>query len=208
MTDYVLVGGGAFAREVHDWFAPMLAGQGDRFAGYIDDNDQPMAAYGRDLPQLGSIDGYRPNPKHRLVMAVASPKGKQLLAEKLTARGAAFASLFHPTTSLSASATVGPGAVVVPYCVISADVRAGAFATLNGFVSLGHDVALDDYVTLSGYVGLMGAVKVGARTFFGAGARVLPKVKIGADCTIGAGAIVMRRAPDGATLYAPPAKRL
>lgn len=208
MTDYVLVGGGAFAREVHDWFAPVFAGQGDRFAGYVDDNDQPMHAHGRDLPQLGTTDGYEPDPAHRLVMAVASPKGKQALAEKLIARGGQFASLIHPTTLVSASAQVGPGTVAVPYCIVSADVRTGAFATLNGFVSLGHDVALDDYVTLSGYVGLMGAVQVGARSFFGAGARVLPKVKIGADCTIGAGAIVMRRAPDGATYYAPPAKRL
>jgi sugar O-acyltransferase (sialic acid O-acetyltransferase NeuD family) len=208
MTDYVLVGGGAFAREVHDWFAPVFAGQGDRFAGYIDDNDQPMSAYGRDLRQLGTTDGYQPTPQHRLVMAVAAPKGKQALAEKLTARGGQFASLIHPTTFVAASAQVGLGAVAVPYCIFSANTKTGAFATLNGFVSLGHDVVLDDYVTLSGYVGLMGAVEVGARTFFGAGARVLPKVKIGADCTIGAGAIVMRRAPDGATLYAPPAKRL
>jgi hypothetical protein len=34
MTDYVLVGGGAFAREIHDWFAPGLSGD-DRFVGYL-----------------------------------------------------------------------------------------------------------------------------------------------------------------------------
>jgi hypothetical protein len=33
MTDYVLVGGGAFAREIHDWFAPGLP-RDDRFVGY------------------------------------------------------------------------------------------------------------------------------------------------------------------------------
>jgi sugar O-acyltransferase (sialic acid O-acetyltransferase NeuD family) len=208
MTDYVLVGGGAFAREIHDWFAPVFAAGSDRFAGYIDDNDQPMQAYGRDLPQLGTMDGYDPSPAHRLVMAVASPKGKQALAGKLSARGGRFDSLIHPTTLVSASAQVGLGMVAVPYCILSADTRTGAFATLNGFVSLGHDVVLGDYVTLSGYVGLMGAVEVGARSFFGAGARVLPKVKVGADCTVGAGAVVLRRTPDGVTLYAPPAKRL
>jgi sugar O-acyltransferase (sialic acid O-acetyltransferase NeuD family) len=208
MTDYVLVGGGAFSREIHDWFAPVFAGQGDRFAGYIDDNDQPLRAYGRDLAQLGTMDSYDPDPKHRLVMAIASPKGKELLAGKLIPRGAQFSSLIHPTTWFSASARLGLGAVVCPYCNVSADSRAGVFATLNGFASLGHDVVLDDYVTLSGYVGLMAAVEVGPRSFFGAGARVLPKVKIGADCVIGAGAIMMRRAPDGATYYAPPAKRL
>ncbi len=208
MTDYVLVGGGAFAREIHDWFAPVFADRGDRFSGYVDDNDAPMSAYGRDLPQLGRTQDYRPDPQTPLVMAVASPAGKVALAERLLGKGGVFASLIHPTTWLSASAELGRGAVVCPYCNISADSKAGDFATINGFASLGHDVVLADYVTLSGYVGLMGAVQVGARSFFGAGARVLPKVKIGADCTIGAGAIVMRRAPDGVTLYAPPAKRL
>jgi sugar O-acyltransferase (sialic acid O-acetyltransferase NeuD family) len=208
MTDYVLVGGGAFAREIHDWFGPVLADRGDRFGGYIDDNDQPMRAFGRDLPQLGNTQDYRPEPDQRLVMAVASPKGKASLAERLTGKGGTFASLIHPTTCVSPSARIGRGAVVCPYCVISADSRAGDFITLNSFASLGHDVVVDDYVTLSGYVGLTGAVQVGARSFFGAGARVLPKVTIGADCTIGAGAIVVRSAPDGVTLYTSPARRL
>jgi sugar O-acyltransferase (sialic acid O-acetyltransferase NeuD family) len=208
MTDYVLVGGGAFAREIHDWFAPVLTDRGDRFGGYIDDNDQPMRAFGRDLPQLGSTQDYRPDPDQPLVMAVAMPRGKVSLAERLMGNGGVFASLLHPTTVFSASARLGRGAVVCPYCNISADSRAGDFVTINGFASLGHDVVLDDYVTLSGYVGLTGAVRVGARSFFGIGARVLPKVRIGADCTIGAGAVVVRGAPDGVTLYAAPARRL
>ena len=55
MTDYVLVGGGAFGRELYDWFTPGFIERGDRFVGYFDDNDAPMSAYGRSLPQLGPI---------------------------------------------------------------------------------------------------------------------------------------------------------
>ena len=46
MTDYILVGGGGLAREVLDWFAPTLEGSGSGFVGYIDDGDDPMAAFG------------------------------------------------------------------------------------------------------------------------------------------------------------------
>ena len=72
MTDYVLVGGGAFAREILGWFEPDLPA-GDRFAGYIDDGDGPMAKAGYDLPHLGPIVGFKPGPEQQLVMALTGP---------------------------------------------------------------------------------------------------------------------------------------
>src|SRR4051812_15293006 len=187
MTDYVLVGGGAFAREIHDWFAPGLPG-GDRFVGYLDDGDRPMAAFGRDLPQLGDTNAYVLAPNQRLVMGVGDPTGKVALAARLGGPEA-FASMIHPWAWVSASAKLGGGAVVGPFTDISADSRAGDFLTLNAYSSLGHDVTVGDFVTLSGYVDLTGGVTVGARSFFGSGARVLPRLSIGADCMVGAGAV-------------------
>ena len=72
-SDLVLVGGGALAREIHDWFAPGLAVVGRRFIGYLDDGEEPLRRFGRALPQLGPIAGHRPDPAHRLVMAIGSP---------------------------------------------------------------------------------------------------------------------------------------
>ena len=208
MTDYVLVGGGAFAREVFDWFAPAFAATGDRFAGYLDDGDAPMAAFGRDLPQLGDTHGFTPSPAHRLVMCVGGPAGKRALVERLSARGGVFASLTHLSAWITASARLGQGVIVGPFANLSSDCVIGDHVTVNGHSSIGHDAVVGDFVTLSCHVDLTGGVKVGAGSFFGSGARVLPRVKIGENCTIGAGAVVVRGAPDGATLYAAPARRL
>ena len=206
MTDYVLVGGGAFSRELHDWFAPGLP-ESDRFVGYLDDGDLPMAAFGRDLPQLGDTRTYVLQPGQKMVMAVGDPKGKQALAGRLGGPEA-FATLVHPRAWVSASAKLGPGAVVGPFADVSADSQAGVLLTLNGYSSLGHDVTVGDFVTLSGYVDLTGGVTVGDRSFFGSGARVLPRLKLGSDCTVGAGAVVVRGCEDGVTFYAAPARRL
>ena len=206
MTDYVLVGGGAFAREIHDWFAPGLP-EGDRFVGYLDDGDRPMAAFGRDLPQLGDTRAYTLAPNQRLVMAVAGPAGNVALAGRLGGPDA-FATLLHPRAWVSASARLGRGVVVGPFADVSADSRAGDLVTINAHSGLGHDASLGDFVTLSGYVDLTGGVTVGPRSFFGSGARVLPRLSIGADCTVGAGAVVVRGCEDGVTLYAAPARRL
>ena len=58
MTEYILVGGGGFARELYDWFTPSLTASGSRFIGYLDDGSAPMQAYGHTLPQLGRIVDY------------------------------------------------------------------------------------------------------------------------------------------------------
>ncbi|MGI4795994.1 MAG: acetyltransferase [Janthinobacterium lividum] len=206
MTDYVLVGGGAFARELHDWFTPGFRATGDRFIGYLDDGDSPMRGTGHDLPQLGTIEGYTAVAGHNLVMAVSAPAAKQLLVAKLGA--SCFARLIHPTAWVSASARIGQGAIIALNTDISANATVGDFATVNGYSSVGHDACLGDFATLSGYVDLTGYADIGRATFVGSGACILPKVKLGASCTIGAGSVVVRSVGDGVTVYAAPARRL
>jgi sugar O-acyltransferase (sialic acid O-acetyltransferase NeuD family) len=207
MTDYVLVGGGAFAREILGWFKPGLAA-GDRFAGYIADDDSSLAKLGYDLPHLGAIVGFKPQAGQKLVMALTDPAGKTAVAEALLAAGAEFATLVHPRAWVTDTARLGKGVVIGPFADISADARVGDFATVNGYSSVGHDATLGPYSTLSGYVDLTGYVTVGRACFFGSGARVLPKVSVGDGATIGAGAVVVRNVAPGATLYAAPARKL
>lgn len=206
MTDYALVGGGGFGRELYDWFAPGLAERGDRFVGYFDDNDAPMSAYGRTLPQLGPITDGSADPSIRLVMALGGPQAKAKVAAIFGTE--AFATLIHPTACVSASAKIGRGCVVGPFSIVSADTLAGEFVGLNAHASLGHDVQIGAFSTLSAYVDLTGAVKVGRCAFFGTGARVMPGLSIGDNCVIGAGAVMVRGAPADTTYYAAPARRL
>jgi acetyltransferase-like isoleucine patch superfamily enzyme len=51
-------------------------------------------------------------------------------------------------------------------------------------------------------------VKSGRECLFGSACQVLPRTSIGERCTIGAGAVVVRNVPDGATVYAQPARTL
>jgi len=206
--DLVLVGGGALAREIHDWFAPGLAAQGRRFVGYLDDGEAPLRARGRDLPQLGRLADHRPDPARGLVMAIGAPAGKRAVAERLVAAGGRFAALLHPSAWIAASARIGEGVVASVFAHVSADAVLEDFAMLNGHASVGHDVRLGAFSTLSGHVDLTGAVRIGEGCFLGSGARVLPGLTLGAGCTVGAGAVVMRDAPAGSTLYAAPARRL
>lgn len=206
MTEYVLVGGGAFAREAHDWFAPGLAERGHRFVGYLDDTDQPMRAFGRALPQLGRIADAKIDAAWRLVMAIGDCAGKAAVVERLGA--GAFETLVHESAWVAASAKVGRGCTIGPYAMVSADSAVGDFVSVNAHSSVGHDVKVGAYSTLSCYVDLTGWVSLGERVFAGSGARVIPKVSVGDGCTLGAGAVIVRNAPAGAVYYAAPARRL
>ena len=208
MTDYVLVGGGGLARELLDWFAPGLEGSGSGFAGYLDDGEDPMAAFGARLPQLGTIKDYRPLAGQQLVMAIGAPAGKAAVAETLKAAGGVFATLIHPTAWVSKSAKVDAGVVVGLYAHVSADAHVGELALVGAYAGVGHDATAGAGSSLSGYVDLMGGVTSGQGCMFGSGCHVLPRVKIGDRCTLGAGAVVVRNVPDGATVYAQPARSL
>ena len=208
MTDYVLVGGGGLAREILDWFAPVLEGTGSGFVGYLDDGDDPMAAFGHRLRQLGTIKDYRPSDGQQLVMAIGSPAGKLAVGEKLKAVGAVFAAMVHPKAWISASARIDAGAVIGPFAHTSADAHVGELVMQGAFAGVGHDAVAGPCCSISGYVDLMGGVKSGQACLFGSGARILPRLTIGDRCTIGAGAVVVRSVPDDVTMYAHPARSL
>jgi sugar O-acyltransferase (sialic acid O-acetyltransferase NeuD family) len=206
MTNYVLVGGGGLAREVLDWFVPVLEGSGSGFVGYIDDGDDPMAAFGHRLKHLGPIQGFAPASGQELVMGIGSPAGKAAVAAQL--KSATFATLIHPKAWISASARIDAGAVIGPFAHTSADAHVGELVMQGAFAGVGHDASAGRCCSLSGYVDLMGGVRAGHTCLFGSGARVLPRLTVGDRCTIGAGAVVVRHVPDDATMYAAPAKRL
>lgn len=208
MTDYVLVGGGGLARELLDWFTPSLQGSGSGFAGYLDDTGDAMAAFGSRLPHLGPIKDYKPIGAQQLVMAIGAPAGKAAVAKPLKAAGAVFATLIHPTAWVSASARVDAGVVIGPFAHASSDSHVGELVLQGAYAGVGHDATAGAGCSLSGYVDLMGGVKSGQGCMFGSGCHVLPRVSIGDRCTIGAGAVVVRNVPDGATVYAQPARTL
>lgn len=199
----IIVGGGGFGRELVSWIRH--GGAGQDLAGYLDDAG---ATEGMDVPYLGTVESYAPQPDDRFLCAIGDPAQKRKAVQALKARGAAFASFHHPSAIIVASAVLGEGTIVGPFCVISNNARIGDFVTLNSFCGGGHDTVIGAFSTLSAYIDVTGWVSLGEEVFVGSHASILPKVKIGDRSRVGAGAVVVRSLPADATVYAAPAKRL
>ena len=205
----ILVGGGAFSRELINWVDDLVdLGKSIPVTGFLDGNPEALFGVPCSVPYLGTISTYTPQVGDELLMAIGDPKTKKSLYLELKSKGAAFASLIHPSAVVARSATLGEGVVICPQAFVSADAIVGILCAINGNSSVGHDVRLGNFSTLSSHVDLTGWVEVDECAFFGSGARVLPKVKIGFGCRIGAGAVVMRSVPAEKVMFAPPAKRL
>jgi sugar O-acyltransferase (sialic acid O-acetyltransferase NeuD family) len=205
----ILVGGGAFARELVNWVDDLVdLNKSIKVSGFLDDSPKAFDGFSYSLPYLGEIRAYVPQAGDQLLMAIGDPQAKKSWYSELKAKGASFASLIHSSAVIARTARFGEGVIVCPQAFVSADAILGDLCVINGNSSIGHDVQLGSFATLSAHVDLTGWVQVGECVFFGSGARVLPKVKIGPGCRVGAGAVVMRSIPANTVIYAPPAKRL
>jgi sugar O-acyltransferase (sialic acid O-acetyltransferase NeuD family) len=205
----ILVGGGAFAREIINLVEDLVdIGKSISVTGFLDSNPDALENFPYSVPYLGTIQSYTVQQGDKLIMAIGDSQAKKKLFYELKAIGASFAELIHPTSVIARSAKLGEGVIVCPHAFISADAHVGDLCSINASASVGHDVILGAFSTLSSHVDLTGWVKVGECVFFGSGARVLPKMKIGAGARIGAGSVVMRSVPADQVVYAPPARRL
>jgi sugar O-acyltransferase (sialic acid O-acetyltransferase NeuD family) len=203
----ILVGAGGFGRELICWAEDChAAGTLPALGGFIDDEVQALPSY--DVPRIGAIADYVPRPGDRFIVAMGKPANKREVVERLRDRGAVFATLRHPTATVTRTAQISEGVIMCPYTMAMPDSRIDRFVTLINYSGMGHDSVCGEFSTLSSLVDVTGNVTIGRDVMIGSGARILPKLKIGDGALVGAGAVVMRSVKPGVTVYAPPAKTL
>ena len=206
----ILIGGGAFAREILDWAGQSSAAAHlPAFEAFLDAdptvlNDFPELG----LTYLGDPSAYTVQPGDVFVMSIGNPASKAKLAAHLGAQGAEFASIVHDSAVLARNAKLGRGVVIGPHAYIATGSSLGDFASVNSLSGVGHDAAVGAFTTVSSQVDIMGKTTVGERAFLGSGARILPGVKIGEEARIGAGSIIVRNVKPNATMFAAPAKKI
>jgi sugar O-acyltransferase (sialic acid O-acetyltransferase NeuD family) len=206
---FILVGGGALAREIFNIFNnENYFNFNTKLGYYIGFKDSQLNNEKYELQHLGEIQDFTPEAEDHLIVAIGNPQKKQKLLDQLRSKGAKFESLIHKTAFVSETAEMGEGVVLFPMSVVSADAKIGDFVTINFLSTIGHDVKIGDYSTLSGHVDLTGGVEIGTNCFFGTGSRVLPNIKIGDSSTIGAGSTIYRNVMSNSIMFSQPARKL
>ena len=130
------------------------------------------------------------------------------IQNKVLIAGGRIARLVHPFSSVSESAFVGSGTVVMSGAVINADARVGDGGIVNTGSSIDHDCEIGDYCHVAVGAHVCGTVSIGSCTWIGAGVVISNNLSVCSDCMIGDGAVVVKDINVPGTYVGVPAKRI
>lgn len=147
------------------------------------------------------------------ILAIGSSRVRARLDGELCERGAQPYSLRAPTAVVGPAVTLGDGAALSEFALITANARIGRHFQCNTFSYVAHDCVIGDFVTFAPRVSCNGNVHIDDHAYIGAGAvlrngtREKP-LRIGAGAIVGMGAIVVRDVDPGATVVGNPARQM
>ena len=200
----IIVGAGGFGREVLQWARHAWPSDAHRIAGFLSADPDKLDGHAPTLPILGSPADFQPQPSDGLLLAIGVPSARRNVAEQLEAKGGGFLTMIHPTAIVAASSSIGAGAVICPYAVISDGVRMGRFVLINYHASLGHDASAGDFAVLSPYATLGGHAAVAEDVFLGLHASVGPGGSVGARSKLSANSCLLATAPNDSIIFGSP----
>ncbi|MCT4643109.1 MAG: NeuD/PglB/VioB family sugar acetyltransferase [Bacteriovoracaceae bacterium] len=128
--------------------------------------------------------------------------GSNSTREKLANPNHRYATLVHPHTHISKSATIGEGSVIFKGVQIQADVKIGKHSIINTKASIDHDCQIGDYTHIAPGSTLCGEVCVGDLTFICTGTNIIQQKKIGKNNIVAAGSTVTHNIDKDNSLFA------
>lgn len=149
-----------------------------------------------------------PELKGDFIVAIGAAPVRRRFIEQLEAMGKNVVTLIHPNATVSSTAVLGVGTVVVAGAVINPDSKIGKGSIINTCAAVDHDNILGDFVHISVGAHLAGGVSIGDDTWIGVGAAVNNGISITGGCMIGSGAVVVRDITERGTYVGVPARKI
>ena len=197
--DLVVIGAGGLGREtVEAVRAVNAAGARWRLTGYLDDEPALHGTMIDGVPVLGGIAELDNMPETSVVVCTGRPDNyvsRARIVHMLGLPPERYATIIHPSASVSDTSRVGPGSILLAQTVLTAAVTVGSHVVIMPHVILTHDDVIGDFTTLASGVCLGGNVHVGRCAYVGAGALVREDRSVGSCALVGMGAIVTRDIP-------------
>lgn len=160
--------------------------------------DEQLARYGPDEVELANGLG---GPG--TAAGVAHGTLRRSVQQRLEAAGWRFTTVRHPAATVSAHATLEPGAQVLAGAVVQPLARIGRGAIVNTRAVVEHHCMVGAFAHVAPGAVLCGEVLVGEECHVGAGAVVRQGVRLAPRVVVAAGAAVVRDVPAGVVAGVP-----
>ena len=156
---------------------------------------------------VGNISDYLKYVKKcDFFVGIGNNRVRKNMFDMLNDAGANIVSLIHPKATISRTATLGTGVIVMHGALVGVDAVVGDGAIVNTCASVDHDCSLGEFSHISAGVHMAGTMKIDSFTFVGVGATVIQNIC--SDCIIGAGAVVSRPINESGTYVGVPARKI
>ncbi len=205
MKDLIIVGAGGLGRKVFVCLKRLNEGNEKwKIRGFIDDDLNALDGVKCDLKIIGSIKDWVPSENEVFVLAISTPKIKEIVAEIMKSKGAKFETIISPDVLLGDYVEIGEGSVIMTPYNIESGVKIGKFVTVLGS-TIALDAIVGDYCTTTGFANLTNS-HLGKRVYVGSHAVILEGRKIGDDAHIGVGSIVLKDVDPNTQVFGYPAR--
>ena len=208
MLHFVILGGGAFARETFWHIRGTHPGAEIVFADDVSGKKSLRMGCADTLvvDDWNFPDGFR-----QFIVGVGVPEAKRALVHKALDAGLKPApTLVHPRALVQGDdVQVGRGGVIAPGCILTTNIVLGDYVVLNLNTTVGHDTTMGDYATCNPGCQISGNVTLGEGVSLGTGVVVREKIVIASWVSVGAqGCVVKDLTQAGATYAGVPARVL
>jgi sugar O-acyltransferase (sialic acid O-acetyltransferase NeuD family) len=206
MHDLIIVGAGAFARELRQ-FVPLSFPAGSvRLKGFLSNNPHDFDQFKIPEPILCDPEEYQPQPNERFLLGIGDIEHRRRVTEELKSRGAVFLQLIHPRAYIDTSATLGEGCIIYPFATAMTEAKVGDFVTMNIYSSAGHDTQIGRFSNLSPYATMNGFSVLEDEVFLGTHASVLAYHRVGRGSKISANSVVTQNVQPHSLVYGVPGR--
>jgi UDP-perosamine 4-acetyltransferase len=205
MRKLMIVGAGAQGRIA----AATARACGREVAGFADDTMAVGTTIDGVTVRLTVEDGLSraaADPDLEWCVAIGDCRARARIGAGLEAAGGRLATLIHPGSYVSDTASLGAGSFVNLAAAIFPGALVGTLGLVDNHASVGIDNVLGDAVFVGPGAHLGSRSTLGARAFVGMGAVIAPSVTLGADAMVGAGAAVHHDVPAGRVAVGNPAR--
>lgn len=199
----VILGAGSFAPEVLDLIEETGEYTATAFVESQDRSKTEKPLLGLPVMWIDETAGLVAT--HLAVSSLGTTRRKKFI-EQISQRGFSFATIIHPSVSLSTKSSVGEGSLLSRGVIVAAYADIGKHVLVNRGSLIGHHTKIGDYVTISPGVNVAGYVNIGEGTYIGMGAIILDHITIGVHTVIGSGAVVVNDVPDRVQVMGIPAR--
>jgi sugar O-acyltransferase (sialic acid O-acetyltransferase NeuD family) len=180
-------------------------------AGFLDDKSEIWGKEFYGVRVLGALATAKNYSDCYFVNGIGSPANFWRKREIIARAGIPddrFASIVHPTASVSKMSRLGFGTVILQHVTIASNVTIGNHVIVLPNSVISHDDKIGDYTSIAGGVCVSGGVEIGDSCYLGTNSSLIGNIRVGNNSLVGMGSVVLEDVPENTVVAGNPARFL